>query len=522
MGKNEQRGSRILARILPSYSFAGLAIVLLAFFERVSTIDSRSLWLDEGLNYWTAFAPLSLLMTSVVDGLQHPPLFSVLLHFWMILGKNEFILRYLSLSFSLLSVVGIISLGTTLFDRRIGLIAGSLMALSPPQIRYAQEVGQYSLLGTCLVFSLFALEHALREQDRRWFWVWGGSIVLSLYSYYGTFVPLLALALVTTVELAAHRKWSSLRQLTFAGLASGTAILPLVAVFLPGQLYRGPTAQAFQLSIGDPARELEQFVEGSRGVISFQISNGLNFPWQGVPEWSVWIPAIGSIGFALYGLRDRRKNMRPLLWLSLTWLVYYAVSKLNLLPFFARYSLIIAPLFFLAIAFGIGSAFRASPILGGAILLWIFGLCLFSYPPPQEDNRGAALFLEAHRGDGDITYVYYAAAPAFRYYLVQRGLDSVPVPPSSSWYNACWAGASSCAHGTTNVYYGIWLRALQPAAKVESIGNTFGGWPRRFWIIFSHARLGEEGQILGPLGEKYSVSISNIRQDASVYLLEEK
>src|SRR5574341_1339385 len=100
----EQRSSTNIVPSPPYFRAAALLVLLMAFFIRVSTLGLRSMWLDEGLNYWVAQSLLTNLLDNVREGLQHPPLFSLLLHFWMKLGNSEFVLRYLSLVFSVASV----------------------------------------------------------------------------------------------------------------------------------------------------------------------------------------------------------------------------------------------------------------------------------------------------------------------------------------------------------------------------------------------------------------------------------
>jgi len=120
-------GSQILHKLrlsLFAWRLALVAILLLAFVLRIHTLATRSLWFDESIHYWTASAPFADLFKSIQLALSDPPLYSLLLHFWMKAGQHEFWLRYPSLILSLFAVVGGIVLGKQAFGRGAGLIAG--------------------------------------------------------------------------------------------------------------------------------------------------------------------------------------------------------------------------------------------------------------------------------------------------------------------------------------------------------------------------------------------------------------
>ena len=99
-----------------------LLILLAAFALRTWELGSRSLWFDEGMEYWVATAPPVELPTSVQRGIQDPPLYSLLLHFWMRVSHSEYHLRFLSVFASLLSLSGLIWIG-----RQIGGVTAILL-----------------------------------------------------------------------------------------------------------------------------------------------------------------------------------------------------------------------------------------------------------------------------------------------------------------------------------------------------------------------------------------------------------
>ncbi|MEL7434499.1 MAG: hypothetical protein AAFN11_11185, partial [Chloroflexota bacterium] len=79
-----------------------VAILLLAMFLRISTIDAQSLWIDEGFTWnLTQYSDMFAILRADV----HPPLYFLLIDVWVdFAGTSVFAMRYFSLLPSLLSV----------------------------------------------------------------------------------------------------------------------------------------------------------------------------------------------------------------------------------------------------------------------------------------------------------------------------------------------------------------------------------------------------------------------------------
>ena len=122
-----------------------LAALLLAFALRIYRLPDQSLWYDEALSIHYANQSLRGLLAGV-SGSDHPPLHSLLLHFWMgITGRSEFSVRYLSLWWGVLGVALLYRLGKQFFNKSTALLAMALLVVSPFHIWYSQEARMYSL-----------------------------------------------------------------------------------------------------------------------------------------------------------------------------------------------------------------------------------------------------------------------------------------------------------------------------------------------------------------------------------------
>jgi mannosyltransferase len=125
-----------------------VGVVTLAALLRFVNLD-QGLWYDEVLSYDISQGGLADIIKSCMSlGTMnlHPPLYHLVLHFWMVLfGHSDVALRSLSALFGTVSVLLMYEVGTELFDRKTGLAAGVLLAISPLAIWSSQEVRPYGL-----------------------------------------------------------------------------------------------------------------------------------------------------------------------------------------------------------------------------------------------------------------------------------------------------------------------------------------------------------------------------------------
>ncbi len=169
-------------------TWALLAICGVGWFLRVFNITGPSLWLDEIMTVGRVAGSAAETLQHVYIS-PHPPLYYLLLNFWLALVPlSEFFLRLPSALFSALTVPVVYWIARQLFDRRTGLIAALLLSLSPYQISYAQEAKSYALLWFLLAVSFgcfFRFQRDGSGRALRWYVV---SSVASIYTLYSGFL----------------------------------------------------------------------------------------------------------------------------------------------------------------------------------------------------------------------------------------------------------------------------------------------------------------------------------------------
>jgi len=140
-----------------------LAIAALGGVLRFYQIGSKGLWLDEAFSVWMGWQPVGELLGWLVRIDQHPPLYYVLLHFWMALGDSEATVRGLSALCGTLTIPVMYLVGRRLADKRVGLLAALILAVSPFHVRFAQEARMYTLLALNASLALYALVRLLTD-----------------------------------------------------------------------------------------------------------------------------------------------------------------------------------------------------------------------------------------------------------------------------------------------------------------------------------------------------------------------
>ena len=494
-----------------------IAILLLAFALRVNDLRSSPLWFDESMEYWIASAPLDQLLPSIKSGIQDPPLYSVALHFWKAIGDGEFILRYLSLSASLLSIAGIYLLGKKVHSEAAGMFAALLLTFIPPDIRFAQEVGQYAFLTFSLVFYFLILILAIETNAWRYWIAWSLMAVIGIYSYYGSLLLIVPVALVSVALSVIGKRWQNALRQGIAILIFIVASLPLLTSWLPDQLFRGPTTSAFTVYGLPIVTEIELFLQQTADMLSYQLTGYLPEPtlWTSL-KTTAWLLVLLVL---LVVLRAKTKHRQVILWLVLSWGLYYLAGRFGAYPYGGtRHALILTPLLVLALAISTATLWYWRRFAGLAILAAMLVTTILAPGEAPEDLRSVASQWLNRRDPTTPTYVYYGAVPGFRY-QVER-LEKPEEDVYGIWFRECWFGEQPDFCSDKDIHYGRWIRQLTPSEKVEEITDTFTEPVDRFWLILSHTSDTERVELIEAASDYYRIADFIEASGASAYLFD--
>lgn len=206
---------------LVAFLTAGLAL-------RLYLLPAKSLWLDEAFSVVISQrSPLEVLRMVVLTD-THPPLYYLLLNLWIRWGTGEGWVRLLSALFGSAAMLMMYRVGHALYeDRRAGVLAVAILALSPFHIWYAQEARMYAML---TFFLLASADFLLRALSRGSLANWLGYILsttMALYTDNGAIWYVLAISIFVISSIRRLRR----RILPWA--LSHAAVAVLYAPWLP-------------------------------------------------------------------------------------------------------------------------------------------------------------------------------------------------------------------------------------------------------------------------------------------------
>jgi len=141
-----------------------ILITLVGGFLRVLLLGTKGMWLDETFSVWMARHSVPELLQWTVNLDQHPPLYYLLLHYWIALfGDTAYYARLLSALFGAAAIPVIYLIGKRLSGAVVGLAAALFLAFSLFNIYFAQETRMYTLLTFNAAVAIYALVWLLTD-----------------------------------------------------------------------------------------------------------------------------------------------------------------------------------------------------------------------------------------------------------------------------------------------------------------------------------------------------------------------
>ncbi len=429
-------------RAKPSPRFWLFVILLAAFALRLYRLGVASLWYDETVSVLLAQKDL-LALTRHTAGDIHPPLYYYLLHFWgRLAGWSEFSVAFLSLFCGIVLIALVYRVAREWFGTRVAMIAALLVALSPYNLWYSQEVRMYTLgalLGLASVYFFARLLTADRRPPTAIRDFVGYVIVsaLGLYTLYYFAFLLVFENLVALVWLFRNSQFA-IRNFEFRisnyelriWFSSQLAVLALYAPWLP---------IAFRQATDPPVPPWRSFTALPNVLLESFSALAFGQSVDPLMVLPILVIVAGVIAFA-FG-RDRRPpttDHRSLftVYCSLSLLGYtlvplliiYALSLWKPL-YHVRYIFTYSPVFYILLALGIQQISNLQSLISKRILLFTVYCSLFTVSAysaynfwsnphyAKDDLRGTAHYLAEHWRPGDAILINAGYTyTAFLYY----------------------------------------------------------------------------------------------------------
>ena len=409
-------------------------LVLLGAFLRFYRLGAQSLWVDELLTISAANIG-GTLGRGALSNIQGP-LHAVLIHFIARLSTSEVALRGLSALAGTATIPVVYLLGRDMAGRRTGLVAATLITVSPFAVWYSQEVRNYALLIFLASVSTLAAWRIMVAGTRSWR-SYAVTMTLALYSNLSAAFLWLAHALFGLGRLARmHRvmKWAA------TCVIIGLLVVPLMmalanwvevdsvserVVVAPladeGLLLRGATTFSpmaipysfytfvYGYSLGPSSAELHT---------QAPLRAFVPYLWFVIPA-GLLAAAVFVIGFTRLW-KDGAAGRLVTSVVAVPFAAAAGLALLNIKPFNVRYVAVVLPVVVIVLAAGLASQplRRRAWLWGGVVLFSLWSLSNYFFVPEysREDLRGAAHYVASAERPGDVVLVP-SVGDVFAYYF---------------------------------------------------------------------------------------------------------
>jgi mannosyltransferase len=417
--------SRFITQVLNWHRLALATIFMAGLFLRLYGLGSESLWFDEAFSFSVAQMDIMQIVFSTTRD-NNPPLYYLILHYWMLLaGNSEFAIRLPSAISGALAVPVIYGIGKLLFSRVAGLIAALILSLSAYHIRFSQEARTYSLMVFLGLLSFYFFLKLLKDPPSRS--TTAGYVVstsLLMYSHVYSIFLIGAQVLYLLITRQDLRRW--VVPATFVALlyVPGLARIAMNLLLPQGAWKSGGMDWV-------PAPTFSH-------VVDFFILYSGPIP--------LVITFVLLSAFGLYDLARSKRGSTA--WLLLAWLlvpivVPFVVSHLYRPMLLDKYTIAASPALYLLVARGVEGlrSVKYSSVLLHARILFAIGVTVFSLATAldyytattKEPWRQVAGYVNGHAKPGDLILFYRSSGKAlFGYYFQREDVNQEVVSLESS------------------------------------------------------------------------------------------
>jgi mannosyltransferase len=408
----------------------GGAILIVAGVNFFVGLGSSSLYIDEGLSWAAASAPLPGVIDRVAAVEISPPLHYLGLH--EVIGRvsdSEVALRLPSALAGLALVAAILWVGTRAAGPRAGAAAAALAAVSPQLLWYSQQARAYVFATLAVTVAAGALLEADRRDPgsparRAWLAAMAAPSVIAVWTHYTA-----ALVVSPLFAVAAFRRMLTRREALALGTTIGVAWLALLPLLLD-QLDNGNetgVAHLGRLSVGNVVEAIGTPFDSRYG--NFELT-----PFAVGGALVVAAAAVAALTRPPRGAALLRSLVLPLAFVPLA--ATLAVTLFGPDVLLTRYLAVSAP-FMLILVGSLLASLPGPAALATALLAAVCGLAgsvaTHTVHGRDLDWRAGTREVSVRARAGDAVLLGYPPSGAvFEYYKAQHGLRTLPALAANS------------------------------------------------------------------------------------------
>lgn len=422
-GERSATGSRT------RWNWIVLAILLLAFSLRILKLDGQSLWWDETLTVYGSNQDMISLLQGILERRVHPPLFYVLMHFWLLVGKEQFVVQTFAVFWGTLSVAAIYPVGRMVGGHKAGVCSTLLLAVSPYAIWYSQEARMYSLTAFLVLIANYFLMKTLREDHSKYWIGYSAFTLLAIWTHHICLFIIPAQLAFVILNRGTHR--TELRACLTSITLIGLLYLPwVVTIFATGGFHNAAIGWVPFPQLQDLFWTPYVFTLGSTSD-PHHLSNIL-----------VVLLCLSLVGLSLFLVRkpsteDHQRSGRIFLayWLFVPAILVFLISldmpisqKRSI--YMDRYFTLLLPAYIALVACGLSAISKLRKELGLLALLIVLMPTLVSLRNLyfderyfRDDWRGAVRYIQQEGGPDDPILM----KPSF-FIPVQYYYEGTPIP----------------------------------------------------------------------------------------------
>jgi len=470
-----------------NYVFLFLSIFIVGAFFRLYHLGTDILWVDEPFSTFFSQKPLlDILKYISVD--SNPPLYYILLHFWIkLFGDSLFIIRLFSVAVGLIDLLLFYFIIKKLFGKQIAFISYTILALSPYFIFYSRLARTFPLLLLFTLLSYWCFNRFFINKSENIFHALGFVFfsTLAVYTHYYAIFFLLAIS-------TGYILWSfikSYRKLWAKFLFSLLAIFLLFSAWLPFFLIKWLEQKNGHWSSMSSRSVFDIF------DILFIKSIFLEFNMASFFDRIILIILIIVIIFLFVNFWNKNKkriisddNLLFLFIILLLLVIFFLIYSNNITPRYIIYFLIVyLPLLSMVIIYQ-KKAFRNLP------LLFIIGLCLLNINKAISYNNSEFFYkwkplvenINHLQKENDCIFVH---EPHFTYYYKYYNrrsiepLEILPVDVYKDKYFSCDPNIDRDYYRSKWLGYNYWLNQSIYNELSDSLDSKFSSC-QRIWLIY--------------------------------------
>lgn len=205
---------------------------------------------DEAVEWYVSKSNFNNMYNLIISTFQ-PPLYNVVMHFWLLVNDSSEWFRIFNIVCEVLGGIALYKSVKVITHEKVwGYITLAISLCCCSLLYYNQICGEYPLVLCCIAWCIYFFVNCMDHFNPKDLLLWVFFCVLSMYTQYGAFIPIVSMAIVLFLALLQDKNWRMLKQfMIYCSVAAVIAGGFLIKFFLIIQMQHQEAATGLELSI---------------------------------------------------------------------------------------------------------------------------------------------------------------------------------------------------------------------------------------------------------------------------------